>query len=147
MLRCNISQIAAAFCPFDRAVFEFAVELLRRHLQFMDQIRIRNIVARGECRVAIRRSEAIPRADYLADITSKDPITDGGAQLGRKFLLSSIVRYEMQRRASIVRSGRIHCVGQASRHRLQVPHGSVWKGASGSSSMPSRISAMRKYEP
>ncbi len=53
----------------------------------------------------------------------------------------------MQRFESRVRFGKMQLVGQAVMQRVQVPQWSVENFSSGSSSMPSKISARKKVEP
>jgi hypothetical protein len=60
---------------------------------------------------------------------------------------SSIVRYEMQRVASSRRGPVKAFVGQASRHRVQVPQRSASKGSSGVSATSSSRSPTKKNEP
>src|SRR5215510_7053393 len=61
-------------------MLEFAVKLLGCQLQFLDQGGPCQTLSCLEGRVALRRREAIPRADLLTDITSEDPITDQRTQ-------------------------------------------------------------------
>ena len=41
-----------------------------------------NILARCESRIAVRRGEAIPRTNRLANIASKNPIANEGTKIG-----------------------------------------------------------------
>ncbi len=61
--------------------------------------------------------------------------------------LNSMVRYEMHRRLSRTRGAGKAPVGQASRHRVHVPHRSVSKGASSARSRFVRTTAMKHSDP
>jgi hypothetical protein len=71
---------------------------------------------------------------------SQTPIRPSPRSSGGIGPLFSIVRYEMQRLESIVRSSRMASVGQASMQRRHEPQWSVCTGGSGSSSTSSNVS-------
>ena len=74
---CDVAQVATSFGAFDGTLLEALIKLLRCNDQLVGQGKKRIFSSKGRITFTC---EAIPRADHLADITSKNPITDFFAQ-------------------------------------------------------------------
>ena len=59
------------------------MEIFFRKIQYRLRRDGMQVAARMEQRIAVIRSETVPRTDLLADITAKYPVTKIGRQVGR----------------------------------------------------------------